>query len=95
MKEDTLKLAGLSLEGVSAVLEDSSSSTSDPSSMSPSATAPENDPVSGPSKPPAKFRNRKKDRPRPPQDGTRGHVVVLHVDIIKDGFWNDRPWLLA
>ncbi|TIA92718.1 hypothetical protein E3P99_00479 [Wallemia hederae] len=28
-------------------------------------------------------------------DGTRGSVQILHVDIIKDDFWNQRPWLLA
>ncbi|CDZ96492.1 trnahis guanylyltransferase [Phaffia rhodozyma] len=28
-------------------------------------------------------------------DGTRGPVVVLHVDLIKDEFWLTRPWLLA
>ena len=28
-------------------------------------------------------------------DGTRGSVQILHVDIIRDDFWNERPWLLA
>ncbi|EOR01355.1 hypothetical protein E3P81_01767 [Wallemia ichthyophaga] len=28
-------------------------------------------------------------------DGTRGDIQTLHVDIIKDVFWNERPWLLA
>lgn len=26
--------------------------------------------------------------------GTSGIIDVLHVDIIKDTFWNERPWLL-
>lgn len=25
----------------------------------------------------------------------RAHIAVMHVDIIGDGFWNERPWLLA
>lgn len=29
-----------------------------------------------------------------PYEGTSGEVTVLHEDIIKDGFWKDRPWLL-
>lgn len=28
-------------------------------------------------------------------DGTRGPIEILHLDIIKDTFWNDRPWLLS
>lgn len=28
------------------------------------------------------------------QDGTRGKVTVVHVDLIKDTFWKERPWLL-
>lgn len=37
----------------------------------------------------------RKAKPLPPFDGTSGQVVVIHEDIIKDGFWNNRPWLLA
>lgn len=29
-----------------------------------------------------------------PYEGTTGEVTVLHEDIIGDGFWNQRPWLL-
>jgi len=28
-----------------------------------------------------------------PYDGTLGEVVALHEDIIKDDFWDARPWL--
>lgn len=52
--------------------------------------------------PPKKLTNRKllpkkgKNRqPLLPFDGTSGKVVVLHVDLIKDAFWAERPWLLA
>lgn len=52
--------------------------------------------------PPAHWTNRKlqpkKGRHRQPDlpfDGTSGAVVVLHVDVIKDAFWLERPWLLA
>lgn len=24
----------------------------------------------------------------------KAEIVVVHVDIIKDGFWEDKPWLL-
>lgn len=27
--------------------------------------------------------------------GTEGSPMVLHVDIIKDLFWSERPWLLS
>jgi hypothetical protein len=30
-----------------------------------------------------------------PYEGLTGEVEVLHVDIIKDDFWRERPWLLA
>ncbi|KAK1923225.1 putative tRNA guanylyltransferase [Papiliotrema laurentii] len=30
-----------------------------------------------------------------PYEGTTGEVTVLHEDIIGDGFWNQRPWLLS
>ena len=30
-----------------------------------------------------------------PFEGLTGEVVTLHEDIIGDGFWDDRPWLLA
>lgn len=30
-----------------------------------------------------------------PYDGLTGQVVVLHEDLIKDAFWDARPWLLA
>ncbi|KAL2039279.1 hypothetical protein N7G274_007947 [Stereocaulon virgatum] len=26
---------------------------------------------------------------------SKAEIVVQHVDIIKDDFWNDRPWLLG
>lgn len=57
-----------------------------------------------PSEPPlpAHWTNRKlqpkrgKNRqPGLPFDGTSGQVVVLHIDLIKDAFWEERPWLLA
>ncbi|ORX40949.1 Thg1 C terminal domain-domain-containing protein [Kockovaella imperatae] len=28
-------------------------------------------------------------------EGVTGELDILHEDIIKDGFWNARPWLLA
>ncbi|KAJ9112430.1 hypothetical protein QFC20_002218 [Naganishia adeliensis] len=39
-------------------------------------------------------KQKKKPRPVPPYDGTNGVVQVVHVDMVKDGFWDDRPWLL-
>ncbi|KAL7420846.1 tRNA-His guanylyltransferase [Cryptotrichosporon argae] len=36
-----------------------------------------------------------KERKRRPYDGTSGPVEVLHVDIIRDTFWAERPWLLV
>lgn len=27
-------------------------------------------------------------------ESKKSDVVILHVDIIKDEFWNERPWLL-
>ncbi|KAJ9126792.1 hypothetical protein QFC24_001824 [Naganishia onofrii] len=42
------------------------------------------------------FGHKQKKKPRPivPHDGTNGEIVVLHVDMVKDDFWNERPWLL-
>ncbi|KAJ9106296.1 hypothetical protein QFC21_001441 [Naganishia friedmannii] len=42
------------------------------------------------------FGHKQKKKPRPvvPFDGTNGEVVVLHVDMVRDDFWNERPWLL-
>lgn len=40
-------------------------------------------------------KQKKKPKATPPYDGTNGEVVVLHVDMVKDEFWNQRPWLLA
>ncbi|KAJ9124213.1 hypothetical protein QFC22_001011 [Naganishia vaughanmartiniae] len=42
------------------------------------------------------FGHKQKKKPRPvvPFDGTNGEIVVLHVDMVKDDFWNERPWLL-
>jgi tRNA(His) guanylyltransferase len=37
---------------------------------------------------------KRKEKPKRPYDGTSGDIIVLHEDIIRDGFWNDRPWLL-
>ena len=30
-----------------------------------------------------------------PYEGTTGEVTILHEDIIGEGFWNQRPWLLS
>jgi hypothetical protein len=30
-----------------------------------------------------------------PYEGLTGEVIVLHEDIIGDGFWKEREWLLA
>ncbi|EJU01439.1 tRNAHis guanylyltransferase [Dacryopinax primogenitus] len=37
---------------------------------------------------------RPRSRQPPPWDGTSGEVEVLHVDVIADEFWEQRPWLL-
>lgn len=37
---------------------------------------------------------KRKPRPVPAYDGTKGEIVVVHVDMVKDEFWNQRPWLL-
>jgi tRNA(His) guanylyltransferase len=29
-----------------------------------------------------------------PYEGTSGEMMVLHEDLIKDSFWEERPWLL-
>lgn len=39
-------------------------------------------------------KQKKKPRPAPPYDGTQGEIEVLHVDMVKDDFWQARPWLL-
>ncbi|KZO99082.1 tRNAHis guanylyltransferase [Calocera viscosa TUFC12733] len=39
-------------------------------------------------------KEKKARRQPPPWDGTSGDVEVLHVDIIRDEFWEERPWLL-
>ncbi|KAI5449886.1 tRNA-His guanylyltransferase [Naganishia albida] len=39
-------------------------------------------------------KQKKKPRPAPPYDGTQGEIEVLHVDMVKDDFWEARPWLL-
>ena len=36
----------------------------------------------------------RKEKPARPYEGLTGEVRVLHVDIIRDHFWDDRPWLL-
>ncbi|WVQ85817.1 hypothetical protein IAT38_007985 [Cryptococcus sp. DSM 104549] len=36
----------------------------------------------------------KKAKKQKPYLGTEGPVVVVHEDIIRDGFWEERPWLL-
>jgi tRNA(His) guanylyltransferase len=30
-----------------------------------------------------------------PYEGTSGEIVVVHEDIIRNPFWDARPWLLA
>lgn len=30
-----------------------------------------------------------------PFDGTNGEVTVIYEDIVRDDFWDARPWLLA
>ena len=40
-------------------------------------------------------KQKKKPKATPPYDGTNGEIAVLHVDMVKDEFWNQRPWLLA
>jgi tRNA(His) guanylyltransferase len=72
------------------------------SSRTPPSGSPPTGSTSSDPPPPAHWTNRKlqpkkgKNRqPDLPFDGTSGKVVVLHVDLIKDGFWNERPWLLA
>ena len=41
-----------------------------------------------------KVRQRKEKKQRP-YEGSTGDVVVLHIDIIGNAFWDERPWLLA
>lgn len=41
-----------------------------------------------------KMRQRKEKKQRP-YEGSTGDVVILHVDIIGNTFWDARPWLLA
>jgi hypothetical protein len=43
---------------------------------------------------PIKLRQRK-EKKRRPYEGLTGDVVVLHLDIIGEQFWLERPWLLA
>ncbi|WWD07258.1 hypothetical protein V865_005355 [Kwoniella europaea PYCC6329] len=40
------------------------------------------------------IRKEKKVKKVKPYEGIDGEIVVLHEDIIKDGFWKERPWLL-
>jgi tRNA(His) guanylyltransferase len=37
---------------------------------------------------------RKEKKPKP-YEGLTGDILVLHVDLIGDEFWVERPWLLA
>jgi hypothetical protein len=30
-----------------------------------------------------------------PFDGTKGEIAVIYEDIVRDEFWEERPWLLA
>jgi tRNA(His) guanylyltransferase len=79
--------------------------SSDPSTSSPVSTFPESQPATAPSSSSSnplhgklkgsKLKKALASQAPLPQDGTRGKVVVLHVDLIKDEFWAERPWLLA
>ena len=47
--------------------------------------------VEGEGKGEAKGRRRRRVKQ---YEGLTGEVTVLHEDIIRDGFWDERPWLL-
>ena len=56
------------------------------------------DPDSHPSEPSAPNRStvttETSSRKSRPFDGLKGFINVLHIDIIRDPFWAERPWLL-
>ncbi|KAL7415944.1 tRNAHis guanylyltransferase-domain-containing protein [Mrakia frigida] len=64
-------------------------------SLNPPSNLDASEPSSSPTPVHPPRRTNRKEKPPLLQDGTRGKVVVLHVDIIKDEFWNERRWLLA
>lgn len=40
-------------------------------------------------------RGKKKKEKVVPFDGTKGEIAVIYEDIVRDEFWEERPWLLA
>jgi tRNA(His) guanylyltransferase len=66
---------------------------SEPLDLPSTSTPPPDDPRAA-SNPLFGHKQKKKPRPAPPYDGTQGEIEVLHVDMVKDEFWDERPWLL-